>query len=193
MGVKLKGMTISLLVAAAVPVPALAASEVKLPQLDIATYASQIFWLVVTFVVLYFLVSRIAVPRISNVLEERQDRIADDLDRAERLKNDAEQVRAEYEKALRDARDRAHSLMRTVQEAATADAVEAEGRSRERVNGMLREAEHRIAAAKTEAVGNIRAVSTAVAIDAVDRLVGLKVPEARVGEVVETIMTGRDQ
>ena len=58
----------------------------KLPQLDVQTYASQIFWLVVSFIVLYFLVAKVAMPRISEVLEERQERIEDDLDKAETLK-----------------------------------------------------------------------------------------------------------
>ena len=64
------------------------ASGPKLPQLDIATYASQIFWLTVTFVVLYFLVAKIAMPRIAEVLEGRQERIEDDLDKAETLKKE---------------------------------------------------------------------------------------------------------
>ena len=61
----------------------------KLPQLDVQTYASQIFWLVVSFIVLYFLVAKVAMPRISEVLEERQERIEDDLDKAETLKKEA--------------------------------------------------------------------------------------------------------
>ena len=78
------------------------ASGPKLPQLDIETYASQIFWLIVTFIVLYFLVAKIAMPRIAEVLEGRQERIEDDLDKAETLKKEAYLVRVEegYEKAL---------------------------------------------------------------------------------------------
>jgi F-type H+-transporting ATPase subunit b len=76
------------------------ASGPKLPQLDIETYASQIFWLIVTFIVLYFLVAKIAMPRIAEVLEGRQERIEDDLDKAETLKKEAYLVRVEYEKKL---------------------------------------------------------------------------------------------
>ena len=46
----------------------------KLPQLDLATYSSQVFWLIISFVVLYFLVAKLAMPRIAEVLEERQER-----------------------------------------------------------------------------------------------------------------------
>ena len=68
------------------------ASGPKLPQLDIVTYSSQIFWLAISFIVLYFLVAKIAMPRIAEVLEERQERIEDDLDKAETLKKEAYQM-----------------------------------------------------------------------------------------------------
>ena len=172
---------------------ALAAGEVKLPQLDLTTYASQIFWLIISFIVLYFLVSRVAVPRISDVLEERQGRIANDLDKAERLKKEAEQVHAEYEKSLRDARERAHSILRAAQEELTAKAAEAEERNRDQIAGMLRGAEERIRAAQADAVGNIRSVASAVASDAVSRLSGMRVPEERIGRAVDNVMAERSQ
>ena len=65
----------------------------KLPQLDLTTYSSQVFWLIVSFVVLYFLVAKLAMPRIAEVLEERQERIEDDLDKAETLKKEASDSR----------------------------------------------------------------------------------------------------
>ena len=92
------------------------ASGPKLPQLDVETYASQIFWLIVTFIVLYFLVAKIAMPRIAEVLEGRQERIEDDLDKAETLKKEAYLVRVEYEKALSSAREKAHEATRRAQE-----------------------------------------------------------------------------
>ena len=82
-----------------------------MPQFETAApfFWSQVFWLIVAFVVLYLLMSKIALPRIAEVLEERQDKIDDDLAKAEKLKNEAEQVLAEYEKAIADARSSAGS------------------------------------------------------------------------------------
>ena len=102
------------------------ASGPKLPQLDIETYASQIFWLIVTFIVLYFLVAKIAMPRIAEVLEGRQERIEDDLDKAETLKKEAYLVKVEYEKALSSAREEAHEATRRAQDEIAKHSAEVE-------------------------------------------------------------------
>jgi len=71
-----------------------------MPQLDITTFAPQIFWLAVSFVVLYVLMSRLALPRIGAILAARSGQIEGDLDAARRLKAEAEAAVAAYEKAL---------------------------------------------------------------------------------------------
>ena len=79
-----------------------------MPQLDITTYSSQIFWLIVTFGVLYYLVVRKALPHISEVLESRQAKIDDDLKIAAARKEEAGQVLAEYEAARQASHAQAH-------------------------------------------------------------------------------------
>lgn len=195
-GVVRKGIAASVALAGgmllSVPVLAAAAEgEAKLPQLDIQTYPSQIFWLIVSFIVLYFLVSKIAVPRISDVLEERQERIADDLDKAETLKKESEQVRAEYEKALADARDKAHTATREAQDAVSKSGAEAEAEAQGKVAAMLKDAEVRIAAARTEAIGNVRSVARDVAGDAVTKLIGVQVAADEIDRVIDAAMEGR--
>jgi F-type H+-transporting ATPase subunit b len=170
---------------------AAAPGEAKLPQLDIQTYPSQIFWLIITFIVLYFLVSKIAVPRISEVLGEREERIADDLDKAETLKKEAEAVRAEYEKALTEARDKAHAATREAQDAAAKSGAVVEAEARAKVAAMLKDAESRIAAARTEAIGNVRSVARDVAGDAVSKLIGVEVSAAEVDQVIDAAMESR--
>ena len=162
----------------------------KLPQLDIATFPTQVFWLVVSFLVLYILVSQIALPRISEILEERQDRIADDLDKAETIKKEAEQVRAEYEKALAEARNKAHAAKREVQDATAKTAAVAETESREKVANMLKEAETRIAAARSDAILNVRTVARDVAGDAVAKLIGIQVSGEQVDIAIDAVVEG---
>ena len=126
------------------------ASGPKLPQLDIETYASQIFWLIVTFLVLYFLVAKIAMPRIAEVLEGRQERIEDDLDKAETLKKEAYLVRIEYEKALSSAREEAHEATRRAQEEIAKHGAEVEALANQKVVNMLKDADDRIEGARNE-------------------------------------------
>ena len=71
----------------------------QVPQLEVWTFPSQIFWLLITFSTLYYLLSRKALPRVSEILEARQDRIAADLDQAQRLRREAESALATYEQS----------------------------------------------------------------------------------------------
>ena len=75
-----------------------------MPQLDFSTFASQIFWLAVTFGLLYFTLARHSLPRVREVLQSRQERIRSDLDKAEESKRQAEAIELEYNEALKKAR-----------------------------------------------------------------------------------------
>ena len=81
-----------------------------MPQLDFSTFSNQIFWLVVTLVVIYFILSRIALPRISGALVDRADTISNDLAEAEELKQKSVEAEEAYEKALADARAEAQQI-----------------------------------------------------------------------------------
>src|SRR3979490_3282644 len=83
-----------------------------MPQLDVSTFPSQIFWLAVFFVVLYLLMARLALPKIEKIIEERRNRVDSDLDKAGQMKTEAEAVIAAYEKALLDARHQAQLTMK---------------------------------------------------------------------------------
>src|ERR1044072_4696297 len=80
------------------------------PPFQKETFASQLVWLVITFVALYLLISRIAVPRIGGILEDRAKRIEEDFARAQRDKEESEAALAAYEKALADAGSRAQAI-----------------------------------------------------------------------------------
>lgn len=84
-----------------------------MPQLDFSTFPNQIFWLVVTLIVIYFILSRVALPRIGAVLAERQGTITNDIAAAEELKQRAQEAEAAYEQALIDARAEAGKIVDT--------------------------------------------------------------------------------
>ncbi len=81
-----------------------------MPQLDIGTFGNQIFWLLLALIVIYFVLSRVALPRIAAILAERQGTITNDIAAAEDLKAKAEEAEAAYEKALADARAEAQRI-----------------------------------------------------------------------------------
>tara|TARA_E500000318_G_scaffold35439_1_gene34614 strand:+ start:141 stop:728 length:588 start_codon:yes stop_codon:yes gene_type:complete len=169
---------------------AMAASESggTLPQLDVGTFPTQIFWLFVTFIVLYIAMSKIAIPRIEYVLEERHSRIAEDLDKAAKLKADAEEVQANYEKALADARGSAQKLIGKTKDDASGKNAKAEAEADAAAAQQVKEAEVRIDEARSEALANVKDVVSEVAGDAVAKLIGVKVTKTDLKKAVALAM-----
>ncbi len=143
-----------------------------MPQLTFTDYPPQIFWLVVTFAILYVLMAYVALPRVESVLEERRKRIADDLEAAERSKKDSEAVIAQYEAALAQARSRAQAISADSRAKVGADSAAQRSATEAKLAGDVRAAEGRIAAARDEALAKIDGVATEAATGIVERLLG---------------------
>ncbi len=92
------------------------------PPFQGETFPSQLFWLVICFVALYVLLSRVALPRLGGVIAARNAKIESDLEAANRLRNDSEAAQASYENALADARAKAQALAAESQAKAAAEA-----------------------------------------------------------------------
>jgi F-type H+-transporting ATPase subunit b len=161
-----------------------------MPQLDVSTFPTQIFWLVVTFAVLYVLMAKLAIPRIEAAVEGRRTRIEGDLDRAGRMKTEAEAVIAAYEKALADARHQAQLTMKETTDRLNAAAAERQKAAAKVIAERTTVAEARIAAAKGSAMENLRGMSIDVARAAAARLVGSEIDEARAGAAVDAVLKG---
>src|SRR5580704_13340599 len=86
------------------------------PPFQAEHFPSQLLWLTVSFVLLYVLMSKVALPRIGSILADRNKRIGDDLAAAQRLKEQADAAHAAYDKALADARNRAQSIANATRE-----------------------------------------------------------------------------
>lgn len=161
---------------------AIAAEDGGLPQISqVDTYASQIFWLFVTFGLLYVVMSRVALPRIGDVVEERRDKIDDDLMRAETIRTEAEEVLAEYEKALSAAREEASGILQQASDKAKADMDERQEAFAQQLTERTREAEERIEAAKTEALKDVASVASETATAVTNKLAGFT-PDSETAE-----------
>lgn len=144
-----------------------------MPQMEFATYAPQLIWLAITFVALYLLMSGVALPRIASVLEARRERIADDLDRAEVLKQAAAEALAAYQLILAQARERAVATASEARARLAAAVAARRAEIERRLAGEAREAERRIAAARDHALASLREVAVEVARTATIRLIGV--------------------
>lgn len=157
-----------------------------LPQLDPSTFAPQLAWLAISFAALYYLMSKVALPRVTEVLEARQERISNDLDKANALKDETSGVIAAYEKAVADARAQAQSV---IAESTAASDETAKARQAEFVadlHNRVKSAEGRIVAAREAAMGNVRQIAADIAQDIVGKVAGLKAGKAAVDEAVKS-------
>lgn len=142
------------------------------PPLDPTTAAPLLVWLAITFTALYVLMSRFAIPRIGEVIEERRNRIQRDLDAAERLKGEVDQALATYEKALADARASASGIARETRDKLASD-VERERAAVEADNqAKLAAAEARIAGTKMKALSSVGDIAADIAGPIVKQLIG---------------------
>jgi F-type H+-transporting ATPase subunit b len=164
-----------------------------LPQMCTDTYASQIFWLVLTFVFLYVMMSRVTLPKIGRVIEERRDRIADDLGKAEDLRLQSETAIADYEQALADARAKAHVVAQETRDRLSAEADERGAEVEAELNKKLKEAEAQIAATKAKAMTSIREVATDTAAAVVTQILGEDASEDAIGSAVDTALQRRGE
>ena len=165
--------------------PAFAAG---LPQLDTSQYAPQVIWLAISFGLLYVLMSRVALPRIGQVLEERQHRDSDNLEKAEALKAEAESVAQAYDGALAEARAEAQAIVHQAAERMAADAAERLAQLSERLETEIKAGETRINEAREQAVANIREVVVEVAGEAASKLAGGKLDNKTLEAAVDAAL-----
>jgi len=155
-----------------------------LPQLDPTSYPSQVFWLVIAFALLYWLLAKRALPRVADILETRQDRIAADLDRAHSLRQEAQEAMAQHEKLVADAQARARAELDAANERIRADAARQEAELERSLQRQLAEADQRIAAAREEALKALEDVARDASREAVGRLVGVDITSEEAARAV---------
>jgi len=151
------------------------AAQNAFPPLDPSTFSSQLIWLAIALGGLYFILSRIALPRIGEVIEERSDRIQRDLDEAERLKNETEQAIASYEQALAEAKSKAHGIAQTTRDQLNTEIEGERVRVEEQLSASAAAAEERINASKAAAMESVTDVAKDTAQAIVSRLIGVDV------------------
>lgn len=155
-----------------------------MPQLDPTWFASQIFWLFVCFVALYFMLSKLILPPLLEVMAKRTDVLASDVDMAQRLKSQAEQARQEYEKTLVTARSNAQAVMN---EALAEQKAKAEAKGKEldkQIERKLGEAATRIGAQKIQMMNDLNPAVMELTSLIVEKLTQSK-PS---GDKVETVL-----
>jgi F-type H+-transporting ATPase subunit b len=154
------------------------------PPFQSHTFASQLVWLVIAFVLLYVLMAKWALPRVGSILESRQKRIEGDIAEAGTLKAQSDEAIVAYEKALADARADAQAIANETRDRQSAAAEARRKTLEDELNVKLADAEKTIAATKTAAMSNVRGIAEEATRALVERLIGAAPSEKAVADAV---------
>ncbi|PHS37399.1 MAG: F0F1 ATP synthase subunit B' [Robiginitomaculum sp.] len=155
--------------------------------LDTSTFPSQLFWLFLTFGVLLFLLAKVLLPRLGGILEERSNRIADDLDTASRMQREAELAGKAYEQSLSDARAKAHNVAETTRASVNVE-LEAEMQiADEETARQMARAETKIQAMREKALANVDEIASETAKALVEHLYSKKISIVTVRKTVKRL------
>ena len=163
------------------------ASEPGLPQLDIDTWPSQLFWLVVLFGAGYLVMAKMVTPRIGAVLEERRKTLDGDLEKARSASADAAKTRADYESDLEKARIEAGEYAKQAAAEAVKKVEEADAKTAQKLAKKVAKAEDKLAEAKTSAMMSLNDVAAEAAVSTVAALTGIKATSAEAGKAVSSV------
>jgi F-type H+-transporting ATPase subunit b len=159
-----------------------------MPQFEPQWFATQIFWLAVTFIALYFILSRLVVPRISAVIGERADRISGDLESAETARAEAEAVTQAYEQTLARARAEAHAAVAKANQEMAAMAARRQAEFASQLAARTADAERRIDALRIDLSRDIRDIAAETAFVLAAKLTGTTPKLAALDRAVDDAM-----
>ena len=161
-------------------------SEGAFPPFDPKTYPSTIFWLIITFGLLYLAMARYALPRVQSILKTRSERIHGDIAAAHKLRDEAREAAAAYDKTLQEARTRSQQLA-----AETRNKVKLEQDNKRQaleadLTGKLTAAEQRITEMKAGAMANVGQIATEAAAAIVAHITGQPADTDAVAKAIAT-------
>ena len=160
------------------------------PQLDPSTYASQVFWLFVSFIILFVLMSKVALPRVGNVLEFRQSIKKDNLDQAEQLQGEATGIKAAYEASLAKAHEAANDSLKASEQSIASKVSAENAKFADHARTRIISAEQSIAKAKDEALASLSDISAEIAADMVNKIAGTQLTKADAKKAVAAAQKG---
>jgi F-type H+-transporting ATPase subunit b len=163
-----------------------------MPQLDVTTFSPQLFWLAISFIVLLVLMSRLVLPRVGKVLEQREERIGGNLEKAEKLKAEADAVLAAYQKAMADARAQALATLSAAGQEIAAATATREADFARKLADQTSAAEARIAASKAQALAEVRNVAGELAAAMTSKLTGTVVSAGDATTTIDAILKERN-
>ena len=150
-------------------------SNEGMPQLDVTTYPSLIFWLVLTFSFTFFVLKYYVTPKMSEILNDRKEKIDADLFEAKQSREEAENSKMDQEKSILDAKEKAIHIVRDAVEKSKSQLLISENKAKEKLSKKLEDAEKSILNAKKDSLKIVNEVASDIAIIISDKISGIKI------------------
>lgn len=158
-----------------------------LPQLDPSSFPSQIFWLCVIFTGLYIFYSKKSIPDIARVVEDRKERVQNDLDSAGKIREEVKSVQAAYEEKLHEAREKSSGTYKDAEKIIKQNADDAQKTFQEKSSSEIAAMEQRLENAIEAAMEDMNSLAADVAIEAAEKIIGVRATEKDVKDVVKSL------
>ena len=150
----------------------LLAAEAGMPQLDPTYWASQAFWLILIFTLLYLALSNLFIPKIKDNIDSRENKIKDDLDEAQKLKNLAEKKLKEYEQSIENVKKEAQKIIFESKNELNAQLQSKKKEFDKEIENEIKTAEKEIEILKKESLNNISKISEEMASKVIEQISG---------------------
>ncbi len=158
------------------------------PQLDFSTYPSQMFWLAVTFVIIYVLSTTVLLPPVAKVIEKRKSKLEDDITKARELNNEAEKLKRDYEKELNKSRKEAEAKILNMYKLIEDEEADARHQFHWELEERMNEAEDHIEKVSESILMSIEDISALLTSDIVNKVSGIKIDSANAKLAVEAVV-----
>lgn len=160
-----------------------------MPQLDVSTFPSQLFWLFISFTCLYIFTQRVTMPRLSKILDARRQRIEASIHRADELKKNADKIRQEFEDVLNTARNQAHDNVMQMINRVAVESSQSKNELNVKTLESIKSSELRIEKQKTQALDEIKEVAEKIATLTVEKFIGQKIDSKSVDTVINELFS----
>ena len=178
---------LSLIVAILATRSDLFAAEAGMPQLDPTYWASQAFWLILVFTILYLSIAKFYLPKIKNNLDNRENKIKEDLDAANKFKDVSETKLKEYEKILENSKKEVITILLESKSKLDKDIQTKKSNMEKEIENEISKAQEEITELKKNSISDIQNISKDIASNIIENISGDKLNESSIKAAVEDI------
>lgn len=166
-----------------------AAHKAAFPPFESHSFGPQLIWFAIAFGLLYYLMSKVALPKVGAILQDRQQRIANDLGEAQALRTQSEEAEAAFQRSLAEARDRSKGIAQETRDKLSAETDETRKALEADLAGKVAAAEATIRSRTEDAMSNVRSIASGAATAIVERLIGRTPPQASVDAALDRTLS----